>query len=399
MNDFWNTRRPLLEVLTILVLLLGFFCTYSILDFSVVLDTELRKPDARAYLGLPEHEADGPEIAEGSDLLEEENPLADSLSISSDTLAFRPKDFDAADAATWYPVRDSSSQYILLTGDSMSEELMFAFKKYAKYNGHKLKTRIWYSSTTPQWGKAEKLTKFIQQYRPSFILFTLGANELFIRSIADRERYIKSIIAEADRYKIPFVWVGPPNWKDDTGINDLIQKNVGNDRFFLSKDLDFQRKSDGAHPTRKASAVWADTIARWVMTKSRYKGQILLRDPKLKGKPRTYEANQSADTIAARDEYSPVAVLTDKKASETKNSAQSVKGPKSSENSANKPPAKPQKNNGDSLKAPPGDSSKGAVVTKDSSKNTSKQLPPSPSRPEDFESEKPILRDSSRQDK
>lgn len=393
MQDFWNTRRPLLEVLAILGLVLGFFSIYGVLNFSVVLDTELRKPDIRAYLGIPDAPAEQPKITDGSDLLGED--AQDSIPIFSDTLALKLPAFDAQDAGTWYPVRDSSSHYILLTGDSMSEELMFAFKKYAKFNGHKLKTRIWYSSTTPQWGKEGKLSTFIEQYRPTFIIFTLGANELFIRDIAAREKYIRSIVAEANKYKIPFVWIGPPNWKDDTGINELIEKNVGPGRFFLSKDLKFKRKSDGAHPTRSASAVWADTISRWVMTQSRYKGEILLRDPKLKGQPREYRVGQGSDTLAARDSYTPVAVLADKRNSEkAENRAQSVASSKSEVEGSNQAPTDNKSYPSDSLKAPPRDSSK---TNGDSSQSKPKTLPPSPSRPEEFENKKPILPDSSRE--
>lgn len=392
MHDFWNTRRPLLEVLALFALLLGFFSFYGTLQSRIVLDTELRKPDTRAYLGLPELQEEEMEIADGSALLDEALE-SDSLWASADTLALKPSDIDAADASTWYPIRDSSSHYILLTGDSMSEELMFAFKKYAKFNGHKLKTRIWYSSTTPQWGKSAKLSKFIEQYRPSFIIFTLGANELFIRNIEEREKYIKSIVAEANKYNIPFVWIGPPNWKKDTGINRLIEKNVGSDRFFLSKDLKFERKSDGAHPTRRASAIWADTISRWVMTQSRYKGQILLRDPKLKGPERPYRPQSSDSVTAAREEYTPVAVLTEKNKPSENNSDLS--------NNPSQPNGKPR-----TRPAPPPDT---PTIKPDSSKRLPPESPPKPkpdssqegkpspstARPEDFERSNPAA-DSSR---
>ena len=172
---------------------------------------------------------------------------------------------------------DSSKQTILLTGDSMSEGLMFPFIKYAKYNGHVLNTVIWYSSSTLWWSEKDSLAKLIKKYKPTFVIFTLGSNELFIRNIAEREANIQNIIKQAGNTK--FIWIGPPNWKDDTGINDLLIKNLGKDRFFISKYLKFERAKDGRHPSRKASVIWADTISNWVMKACKY--PIVLEKPKL----------------------------------------------------------------------------------------------------------------------
>ncbi len=176
---------------------------------------------------------------------------------------------------------DSTKQIILLTGDSMCEGLMFRFQDYAKLNGHTLKTVIWYSSGTPGWSKTDSLRKLIKIHKPTYVFFTTGSNELFIRNIVDREKNIQQIIGQAG--DLPFIWIGPPNWAEDTGINDLIAKNAGKDRYFKSKGLTFKRLSDGAHPEWNSAAVWADTIAGWVMKKARKK--ILLKKPKMRNYP------------------------------------------------------------------------------------------------------------------
>jgi hypothetical protein len=174
---------------------------------------------------------------------------------------------------------DTSAQRILLTGDSMSEGLFLAFRSYAKHNNHFLKGRIWYSSLTIQWSKSDSLKSLIEIYKPTIVIFTLGANELFRTDIYEREKDIQDIIAQAGN--TPFIWVGPPNWKDDTGINKIIERNMPSNTFFLSKDLEFDREKDGAHPTRESSNYWADTLASWIMNKSRHK--ILLEKPISKG--------------------------------------------------------------------------------------------------------------------
>ena len=76
----------------------------------------------------------------------------------------------------------------------------------------------------------------MKKFKPTYVFLVLGANELFVRDIIKkRTKYVKNILQQLDTVK--FVWVGPPNWKDDTGINTMILRNVGSDRYFPSKNL------------------------------------------------------------------------------------------------------------------------------------------------------------------
>ena len=182
------------------------------------------------------------------------------------------------------PQIDSTSQRILLIGDSMLEGLMLRLHDYVKYNDHKLKVVIWYSSTTKWFGETDTLGYFIDQFNPDYVMLVLGANELFIRDIIERRNpYVKNILKTIGQRK--FIWIGPPNWTDDTGINELIKKNVGEGRYFPSKDLEYDRYEDGAHPTKKSAAKWMDSVATWTMEESRY--PILLEEPDTtyKGRP------------------------------------------------------------------------------------------------------------------
>ena len=122
---------------------------------------------------------------------------------------------------------------------------------------------IWYSSTSEIWGRSGRLASYVQRLHPDYIFICLGANELFVRDIVSkRDKYVKEIVKEVG--KIPFVWIGPPNWKDDTGINDLIAANVPSGSFFLSRGMHFDRAKDGAHPTRKSAIQWMDSVVRWM---------------------------------------------------------------------------------------------------------------------------------------
>ena len=64
---------------------------------------------------------------------------------------------------------------------------------------------------------AFRLDYYLQQVKPTYVVICLCSNELFVRDLDQREEYIKTIISKIGN--VPFVWISPPNWKDDTGIH------------------------------------------------------------------------------------------------------------------------------------------------------------------------------------
>ncbi|MDO5395020.1 MAG: SGNH/GDSL hydrolase family protein [Bacteroidales bacterium] len=158
---------------------------------------------------------------------------------------------------------DTVPKTILFIGDSMLDGLSPRLAAYAAENGHTLYSVIWYSSSTERWAESAKLTSYINKLHPDYIFICLGSNELMIRDIKKkRDGYVKKIIKEIG--DIPFIWIGPPNWREDTGINDLIAGNVPAGSFFLSNGMSFERRKDGAHPTVASAALWMDSVARWM---------------------------------------------------------------------------------------------------------------------------------------
>ncbi len=187
------------------------------------------------------------------------------------------------------PQMDSSAQNILLIGDSMLEQLRWAVRNYCEANGHQLNTVMWYSSQSMWFGQHDTLKYYIKKHKPSYILLVLGANELFVSNIkSKRADFVKKIINDMDT--IPFIWVGPPNWKKDTGINDLILRYAKSGRYYPTYTIslnnpNFGRYRDGAHPLPSAANYWMDELAVWIMQKSDY--PILLNKPQEKGKMST----------------------------------------------------------------------------------------------------------------
>lgn len=158
---------------------------------------------------------------------------------------------------------DTVPKTILFIGDSMLEGLSPRLAAYCNASGHKLYTVIWYSSTSERWGQSDKLASYIRRINPDYIFICLGANELFVSDIVKkRTGYVRKILADIGT--IPYIWIGPPNWKPDTGINSIIAANASPGCYFKSDGMHFERKRDGAHPTSASAAKWLDSVVRWM---------------------------------------------------------------------------------------------------------------------------------------
>ncbi len=169
----------------------------------------------------------------------------------------------------WRAPLDTTAKNILFIGDSMLEGLAPRLAKYCDKNGHTLVEVIWYSSSTLCWGETARLTELINKYHPNYIFVCLGANELYVPDIKNARRpHLKKILAEIG--DIPYVWIGPPNWDEDTGINSLLEQEVDEGCFYLSANDHFERSRDGAHPKRASAHQWMDRVIKWLSTKGAY---------------------------------------------------------------------------------------------------------------------------------
>ena len=256
-NNYW-------EYVGLLAATLVLFASISLTIGDFPLSLELRAMSLKHYAETPVRDSvvQTVDIA-SADSVSSSTPqpspvFADSVEVS---VSVSP---NTLDKTYFYNRPDTSSgEKILLIGDSMNENLRIRLNDYCIKNGHEMHCVIWYGSTTKQFGSCDTLAHFIRKYNATYVLLNLGANELFIRNIAEkRNGYVKHIIEQMGN--LPFVWIGPPNWKDDTGINDLILQHVGPGRYFESKKLSFERKKDGAHPTKPSAFNWMNHVAEYL---------------------------------------------------------------------------------------------------------------------------------------
>lgn len=173
---------------------------------------------------------------------------------------------------------DTTHHTVLFFGDSMTNGLSLRLDDYCHANGDNLYCVTWNSSTTKKYAESNILDTYLELYNPTYIIICLGSNELFAHDVPDREQYVRRIMEKlGDR---PFVWISPPNWKKDTGMNDLIRNCVGANRFFDSSHLDLQRGDDHIHPTAKGAEKWMDLIAAWLRNPQQTAHPIRMDVPK-----------------------------------------------------------------------------------------------------------------------
>ncbi len=234
-----------------------------LLAFSIMFVVSLRRENIPLWDGA---ELTVPTIAD---------ELFGSGGVTADTAAMatadKPdgNDVETAPIANVRQPMDTTAKTILFIGDSMLDGLQPRMAAYAAHNGHKLYGVRWYSSTTEVWGRSTRLAQFIKQYNPDYVLVCLGSNELFVRDIkSKRQRYLDEILSQIG--SLPYIWIGPPNWKDDTGINEMLESTCRKGSFYLSKNDTFQRAKDGAHPTKASAALWCDRVCDWIVNTSYY---------------------------------------------------------------------------------------------------------------------------------
>lgn len=192
--------------------------------------------------------------------------------IESDTTL--TKSTENADKTVNLVKKDTVCHRILLAGDSMADGLLSPLGQYCETRGHKLIRGGWTSSTIVGWAYSNRLTKLINKYNPTYVIMALGSNELYTTELKVRETLVNKISDEASGIK--FVWIGPPHWREDKGLDDMLKETLSDNRYFssksmfLSEPLRNKRAPDKRHPSIYAFGVWADSIAAWITNKSSY---------------------------------------------------------------------------------------------------------------------------------
>lgn len=109
---------------------------------------------------------------------------------------------------------------------------------------------------------AQEIRNPIRKYDPDVVLIVLGSNEALVPYPRHLRKPIRRVVdAIGDR---TCYWIGPPMWREDTGIVEVLNDDVAPCTFFDSSDLSLERRPDRIHPTRAGSRTWALAVRDWL---------------------------------------------------------------------------------------------------------------------------------------
>jgi acyl-CoA thioesterase-1 len=175
---------------------------------------------------------------------------------------------DAGAAATpAAPPPSLAGKTVLHVGDSMvggDLGLTRALERRFSAEGAKFVHDYKVSESIVSFDHSPKLKSLIEKNRPDIVIITLGTNDVFVpypASLAGNVRNIVKRVGAAECY-----WMGPPTWKPDTGIVQVLKDNVAPCKFFDSSNLKLQRGGDGIHPTDRGGAEWATSFWTYFRT-------------------------------------------------------------------------------------------------------------------------------------
>jgi lysophospholipase L1-like esterase len=152
----------------------------------------------------------------------------------------------------------AEAERVLHVGDSMVPLVGNYLRKVVWSKKRKYYIQSVASSSSLDWGSKRWLQDAMYKYDPDLILISLGSNELFDPNPGRRTAAVKQMVD--DTRGRACMWIGPPLWKKDTGIVEVVKKNLGHCRYFDSAALSLPRMEDGRHPNWTGGWRWANAV-------------------------------------------------------------------------------------------------------------------------------------------
>jgi hypothetical protein len=165
---------------------------------------------------------------------------------------------------------DSVSHRVLIMGDSESGGLCFQLYDYCQENGHNLVAALnWYSASIFNLAYADTVNDVIKKYKPTYIFIVVGLNEMYAKDLNNRRKAAQILAKKISG--IPYTWIGPANYREDYGINQVFKESAEPGTYYLTKQLDLPKGGDKRHPSKVGYRIWMDSLAVWLQTEAKYK--------------------------------------------------------------------------------------------------------------------------------
>jgi len=114
------------------------------------------------------------------------------------------------------------------------------------------------SESVISFAASTRLRTLLAKHAPDIVIVTLGANDVFVPYPASLAGHVQAIARKLQGREC--YWMGPPLWKPDTGIVQVIKDNAAPCTFFDSSAQKLARAGDGIHPTEQGGAAWASSF-------------------------------------------------------------------------------------------------------------------------------------------
>lgn len=157
------------------------------------------------------------------------------------------------------PPRDLKGKVILHAGDSMvggNGGLAKGLSAYFKGEGAKFYRDAEVAVSIRKYAQAPRFRRLLDHFKPDIVILTLGANDVFLPYPDYYASYVEGVVKAVGEREC--WWIGPPTWKPDTGIVEVIRQHAGKCKFFDSSHLDIARAKDRIHPNDEGGAEWAN---------------------------------------------------------------------------------------------------------------------------------------------
>ncbi len=176
------------------------------------------------------------------------------------------------------PPRDLHGKTVLHAGDSMvggNGGLAKGLSAIFKAQGARFVRDAEVAVSIRKYSQAPRFRRLLEHYQPDIVILTLGANDVFLPSPDYFAPYVESIVKAVGAREC--YWVGPPTWKPDTGIVNVIREHAGRCKFFDSSHLDLARAKDHIHPSDSGGEEWASQF--WAFFQGKTSPAPLLARP------------------------------------------------------------------------------------------------------------------------
>lgn len=176
---------------------------------------------------------------------------------------------------------DTIGQRVLIIGDSQCGGMTYQLNDYCQENGHNiLASLVWYSATIFNLAYADTINNIIKKYAPTYIFIVVGLNEMYAKDLEKRKKAAGILANKISG--IPYTWIGPANYQEDFGINQVFIESAEPGTFYMTKQLDLPRGQDNRHPSKEGYRIWMDSLAVWLQKDAKYK--IRMNPPEIRNR-------------------------------------------------------------------------------------------------------------------